>query len=250
MPDLLLELFSEEIPARMQARAAEELKAKVTGALVDAGVTYEGAIAHVTPRRLCLHIAGALAASPSISEEKRGPKLGAPEAAIAGFLKGAGLKSIKDARVEGDEKKGEYYIATIKREGLPYCRHSRRNPAKHYPQFFLAEKHALGHGLRLDVKFTLGAAAAFHPLHLRLRDRCARHHRVRSRRHKIGRYHARPPFRTSPKSMPALLRTTHKLRKSACGAGCRAAPRHHLPRRKTACLCAGSGTGRGCCPSR
>jgi glycyl-tRNA synthetase beta chain len=117
MPDLLLELFSEEIPARMQSRAAEELKAKVTAKLVDAGVTYEGAVAHVTPRRLCLHIAGALAASPSIKEEKRGPKMGAPEAAIAGFLKGAGLKSIKEARVEGDEKKGKYYIATIRREG-------------------------------------------------------------------------------------------------------------------------------------
>jgi glycyl-tRNA synthetase beta chain len=117
MPDLLLELFSEEIPARMQARAAEELKTKVTDALVEQGVTYEGAVAHVTPRRLTLHIAGALAASPSINEEKRGPKVGAPDAAIAGFLKGAGLKSIKDARVEGDEKKGQYYIATIRKEG-------------------------------------------------------------------------------------------------------------------------------------
>ncbi len=117
MPDLLLELFSEEIPARMQARAAEELKAKIAGALVDAGLTYEGAIAHVTPRRLCLHIAGLPAKSPDTREEKRGPKLGAPDAAIQGFLKSAGLASIKDARVEGDEKKGQHYVATIARKG-------------------------------------------------------------------------------------------------------------------------------------
>src|SRR5437868_4604155 len=103
MPDLLLEIFSEEIPARMQARAAEELKAKVTGALVDAGVTYEGAVVHATPRRLCLHVAGALAQSPATQEEKRGPRVTAPEAAILGFLKGAGLASLEEARVEGDE---------------------------------------------------------------------------------------------------------------------------------------------------
>lgn len=119
MPDLLLELFSEEIPARMQRPAAEDLKRLVTNALVERGITYEGAVAHATPRRLALHIAGALVRQPDTREEKKGPRVGAPEAAIAGFLKSAGLASLDQARIEKDPKKGEFYVAVVERAGRP-----------------------------------------------------------------------------------------------------------------------------------
>ncbi len=95
MPDLLLELFSEEIPARMQARAAEDLRKAVTDRLVEAGLVYEGAKAFVTPRRLTLAVHGVPVRQPDLREEKKGPRVGAPENAIAGFLKAAGLKSIE-----------------------------------------------------------------------------------------------------------------------------------------------------------
>ncbi len=117
MPDLLLELFSEEIPARMQRRAAEDLKSLLTNALVDAGVTYEGAKAYATPRRLALHIAGLPAGSKATREERKGPRVGAPEKALAGFLRGAGLSSIDDAEVHNDPKKGDFYVAVIEKPG-------------------------------------------------------------------------------------------------------------------------------------
>ena len=118
MPDLLLELFSEEIPARMQAQAADDLKKRVTDALVERGLTYEGAVAHATPRRLALHIAGLPARQPDTREERRGPRVGAPEAALQGFLKSAGLASIDQAKIEKDPKgKGEFYVAVIEKAG-------------------------------------------------------------------------------------------------------------------------------------
>jgi glycyl-tRNA synthetase beta chain len=118
MPDLLLELFSEEIPARMQARAADDLRKAVTDRLVDAGLAYEGAKAFVTPRRLALAVQGVPARQPDIREEKKGPRVGAPDNAIAGFLKAAGLKSIGEAKVQAD-KKGDFYVATIEKPGRP-----------------------------------------------------------------------------------------------------------------------------------
>jgi glycyl-tRNA synthetase beta chain len=117
MPDLLLELFSEEIPARMQRRAAENLKSLVTNALVDAGVTYEGAKAFATPRRLALHIAGLTAGSKATREERKGPRVGAPEKALEGFLRGAGLASIDEASIVTDPKKGDFYVAVIEKPG-------------------------------------------------------------------------------------------------------------------------------------
>jgi glycyl-tRNA synthetase beta chain len=116
MPELLLELFSEEIPARMQARAAEDLRKAVTDRLVKAGLVYEGAKAFVTPRRLALSVHGVPARQPDLREEKKGPRVGAPENAIAGFLKAAGLKSISDAKVQPD-KKGDFYVAVIEKPG-------------------------------------------------------------------------------------------------------------------------------------
>ena len=117
MPDLLLELFSEEIPARMQTQAAADLRRLVTDALVARGLVYEGAASFATPRRLALHIAGLPARQPDSREEKKGPRVGAPEAAIQGFLKSAGLASLDQATIQKDAKKGEFYVAVIERPG-------------------------------------------------------------------------------------------------------------------------------------
>ena len=117
MPDLLLELFSEEIPARMQAKAAEDLRKLVTDRLVNAGLVYEGAKAFVTPRRLALTVQGLPAKQPDLREEKKGPRVGAPEAAVAGFLKSAGLTSIDQATVQTDPKKGDFYVAVVEKTG-------------------------------------------------------------------------------------------------------------------------------------
>jgi len=119
MPDLLLELFSEEIPARFQRRAAEDLKRLVTDAMVEVGLLYEGARAFATPRRLTLAVAGIPARSPDLREEKKGPRVGAPQAAIDGFLKSAGLTSIDQAKVTSDPKKGDSYVALVEKKGAP-----------------------------------------------------------------------------------------------------------------------------------
>ena len=115
MPNLLIELFSEEIPARMQAGAAENLKTLVTNGLVEAGLTYSGAKAFSTPRRLALAVEGVSAESPTVREERKGPKVGAPEKAIEGFLRGAGIS--RDDLEERETPKGAIYFATIEKEG-------------------------------------------------------------------------------------------------------------------------------------
>ncbi|MGB6177547.1 MAG: glycine--tRNA ligase subunit beta [Methylocella sp.] len=117
MADLLLELFSEEIPARMQARAAEDLRRLVTGALRERGLSHEGAASFATPRRLVLHIAGLPARQPDTREEKRGPRVGAPDAAVQGFLKSAGLTSLAEAKIQRASKKGEFYVAVREQKG-------------------------------------------------------------------------------------------------------------------------------------
>jgi glycyl-tRNA synthetase beta chain len=119
MPDLLLELFSEEIPARMQARAAEDLRRLVTERLVEAGLVYEGAKAFVTPRRLALFVQGIPVRQPDLREERKGPRVGASEAAVQGFLKSAGLSSIAEAQVQRDPKKGDFYVALVEKPGRP-----------------------------------------------------------------------------------------------------------------------------------
>jgi glycyl-tRNA synthetase beta chain len=115
MPDLLIELFSEEIPARMQARAAADLKKLVTDGLVEAGLTYESAGAFHTPRRLALSVEGLLAASPNTREERKGPRLDAPEKALEGFLRSTGLT--KDQLEARDDKKGQVWYAVIEKPG-------------------------------------------------------------------------------------------------------------------------------------
>ena len=117
MSDLLLELFSEEIPARMQAQGAADLKKLVTDALVERGLTYEAATAFATPRRLALNIVGLPTRQPDQREEKKGPRVGAPEAAVQGFLKSAGLSSLEEAKIETDKKGGQFYVAVIERKG-------------------------------------------------------------------------------------------------------------------------------------
>ncbi|MEH3110758.1 MAG: glycine--tRNA ligase subunit beta [Agrobacterium cavarae] len=117
MPDLLLELRSEEIPARMQRKAAGDLKKLVTDALVEAGLTYEGAREYWTPRRLTLDIRGLTARSADVREEKKGPRTDANEKAIEGFLRGAGLSDIFEAQVVSDPKKGDFYVAIINKPG-------------------------------------------------------------------------------------------------------------------------------------
>src|ERR1700759_1606222 len=116
MPDLLLELFSEEIPARMQAKAADDLRRLVTDKLVAEGLVYEGAKAFATPPRLALTWHGIPARQSDLKEERRGPRVGGPEAAIQGFLKATGLTSISEAKIQPD-KKGDFYIALIEKPG-------------------------------------------------------------------------------------------------------------------------------------
>ena len=117
MPDLLLELFSEEIPARMQRKAAGDLKKLVTNGLVDNGLVYEAAREYWTPRRLTLDIRGLSARSKDVHEERKGPSVKAPEQAINGFLRSAGLSDISEAEVKTDPKKGDFYIARITKKG-------------------------------------------------------------------------------------------------------------------------------------
>src|SRR4030088_2674054 len=117
MPDLLLELFSEEIPARMQAKAADDLRRMVTDKLVAEGLVYEGAKAFATPRRLTLTVHGIPARQSDLKEERRGPRVGGPDAAIQGFLKATGLASIEEAKIQRDPKKGDFYVALIEKPG-------------------------------------------------------------------------------------------------------------------------------------
>ncbi|MEH2625064.1 glycyl-tRNA synthetase beta chain [Bradyrhizobium sp. AZCC 1719] len=117
MPDLLLELFSEEIPARMQAKAADDLRRMVTDKLVAEGLVYEGARAFATPRRLALTVHGVPTRQSDLKEERRGPRVGGPDAAIQGFLKATGLTRIEDAKIQTDPKKGDFYIALIEKPG-------------------------------------------------------------------------------------------------------------------------------------
>ena len=117
MPDLLLELFSEEIPARMQAKAADDLRRLVTDKLVAEGLVYEGAKAFATPRRLTLTVHGIPVRQPDLKDERKGPKVGAPEAAVQGFLKATGLASLDEAKIQSDPKKGDFYVALIEKPG-------------------------------------------------------------------------------------------------------------------------------------
>jgi glycyl-tRNA synthetase beta chain len=117
MPDLLLELLSEEIPARMQQGGARELERLLAGALSDRGLLFEGARAFAGPRRLTLAVAGLPARQPDVSEERKGPRVGAPDKALEGFLRSAGVTL--DDCVKQSDAKSEFYVAVIRRAGRP-----------------------------------------------------------------------------------------------------------------------------------
>jgi glycyl-tRNA synthetase beta chain len=117
MSELLLEIFSEEIPARMQARAADDLKRLVVEGLKARGLEVGEAMSFATPRRLTLAIGKVPQKSPAISDERKGPRVGAPEKALEGFLKAAGLKSVNEAEIVKDAKRGDYYVARIEKPG-------------------------------------------------------------------------------------------------------------------------------------
>ncbi len=115
MADLLLELFSEEIPARMQVQAAKDLERLVVGALSDRGLLFEGATTFAGPRRLTLALMGLPSKQPDVSEEKKGPRINAPAKAIDGFLRSAGV-TLEQCE-KRDDGKGEFYVAVVHRKG-------------------------------------------------------------------------------------------------------------------------------------
>jgi len=115
MADLLIELFSEEIPARMQKKASADLQKMITDVLKEAGLTFEAAEAYATPRRLALNVTGIPEKTPDISEERRGPSTSAPEKALEGFMRGAGVT--RDQLEEREEKKGTFFYAKIEKPG-------------------------------------------------------------------------------------------------------------------------------------
>lgn len=117
MADLLLEIFCEEIPARMQAKAEADLGKALGDALTAAGLAFDALETASGPRRLSVNVTGLPVKSADVSEERKGPKVGSPEQAIAGFLKGSGLTSIDQAEVRSDPKKGDFYVAMLDRPG-------------------------------------------------------------------------------------------------------------------------------------
>jgi glycyl-tRNA synthetase beta chain len=119
MSELLIELFSEEIPARMQPRAADDLKRLMLDGLTAQGLISVDAMGFSTPRRIGLVVRGLPPKSPAVSEERKGPRVGAPDAAVQGFLKAANLKSLGDATIVRDEKKGDFYVARVEKAGRP-----------------------------------------------------------------------------------------------------------------------------------
>ena len=173
MPDLLLELLSEEIPARMQARAAEDLRRLVTDGLVERGLTYAEAAAFVTPRRLTLALTDLTPRSPDLREERKGPRTDAPEAAVEGFLRSTGLapRGARDPR----RQEGAGLLRRHHPPRPPRRRDRRRSRRGRGPRLSLAEVDALG-----DGRAALGAAAAFDPLHAHVPRRGPRSCRSRS----------------------------------------------------------------------
>ena len=192
MPDLLLELFSEEIPARMQAKAADDLRRMVTDKLVAEGLVYEGAKAFATPRRLALTVHGIPARQPDLKEERRGPRVGAPEAAIQGFLKATGLASIDEAKIQTRPEEGRFLHRADRKARPRHARRAGRNAAGHHPHLPVAEIDALGRALGEVGRADLGAAAACDHRDLWPRDRRARCREILHRRHRGRPDHLRP----------------------------------------------------------
>ena len=227
MPDLLLEFLSEEIPARMQARAADDLKKMVTDRLVAAGLVYEGAKAFATPRRLTLSVHGVPARQPDLKEERKGPKVGAPEQAIAGFLARGGPRLDRSGQGAGGQE-GRFLRRRDREAGQAGARGDRRDDPRGGARVSLAEVDALGRR-----QAHLGAPAAFDPCHVRAGDRGPGCRCVQRRRHRGLRPDARPPLHGAGRDQGAPLR---RLRRQAVGrqgdARSGAARRDHPHRRQ------------------
>jgi len=114
--ELLLELLSEEIPARMQRRAIEDFCALVRDKLAAAEIAPQTLRGYVTPRRLAVIAGGIPERQPDRSEERRGPRVGAPQAALDGFLRAAGLRSISECETR-DTGRGEFHFAVLRHKG-------------------------------------------------------------------------------------------------------------------------------------
>ena len=117
MPQLLLELFCEEIPARMQAKAESDLGEAIKKELSGAGLEFGAVETLGGPRRLTVIVNDLAEKSADVREERKGPKVGAPEKAVEGFMRGAGLTSIDQAEIKSDPKKGDFYVAVIETPG-------------------------------------------------------------------------------------------------------------------------------------
>ncbi|ACT57567.1 glycine--tRNA ligase subunit beta [Candidatus Liberibacter asiaticus] len=115
MPDFLLEIYSEEIPARMQHKAAEDLSIILIGLLKEEGVIYQNMRQYWTPHRLFLYLKGLSPHSPEKIEERLGPRVGAGKKAIDGFLRSTGLQTISDCQIKKDPKKGDVYLAVLRK---------------------------------------------------------------------------------------------------------------------------------------
>ena len=214
MPDLLLELFSEEIPARMQAKAADDLRRMVTDKLVAEGLVYEGAKAFATPRRLALTVHGIPARQSDLKEERRGPRVGGPDAAIAGLSESHRPGLARRGKDPARSEEGRFLHRADRKARPRHARRARRNPAGDHPHLSVAEIDALGRTLGQTGRAALGAAAACDHRDLRPRDRRARRREIRRRRHRGRPDHLRPPLHGAGGDHGAPLRG---LRSQAAG---------------------------------
>ncbi len=234
MPDLLLELFSEEIPARMQAKAADDLRRMVTDKLVAEGLVYEGAKAFATPRRLALTVHGIPARQSDLKEERKGPRVGGPEAAIAGFLKATGLASLDEAKIQRDPKKGDFYIALIEKPGRATLDVLADMLPVIVRTFPWPKSMRWGERSARPGALQLGAAAAFHRRDLRPRDRRARRGEIRHRRHRGRPDHLWPSLHGARRDLGAPLRGLRGEAEGGEGRARPAGPQGHHPRRRQA----------------
>ena len=234
MPDLLLELFSEEIPARMQAKAADDLRRMVTDKLVAEGLVYEGAKAFATPRRLALTVHGIPARQSDLKEERKGPRVGGPDAAVQGFLKATGLKSLDEAKIQHDPKKGDFYIALIEKPGratldvladilpvivrtFPWPKQMRWGERSGRP----------------------GALSWVRPLHsivatFGIETEATRHREIRHRRHRGRPDHVGSPLHGAGANRSPPLRGLRSQTESRQSRARSAGPQGHHPRRRQA----------------